>query len=163
MRIFGAAPGKPCDEAGAFVRFAAHHCAAAMQLRQPPHHRQAQAGAFILARMRRIDLRKRLEQFLQAFLAHADAGIAHADLEKFLMLAVRERKYPHARLLPPPFNIPARDAPQSQLARIALASPFCPADTRPPTPSRTTSHSPMLAPSGARSPCDMVARNPLTT
>jgi hypothetical protein len=68
-------------EQRALPRLAVHADRAAHQLGQPLADRQAQAGAAVLARGGRVDLRERLEQPRQVLGRDADAGILHREAD----------------------------------------------------------------------------------
>ena len=63
------------------ARLAFEPDAPAHQLDQPAADGQAEAGAAVLARGGHVGLRERLEQFRRLLLRHADAGVAHGELE----------------------------------------------------------------------------------
>ncbi len=79
----GGADAEPDGEIkrAADARLAFEPDAPAHQLDQPAADREAQAGAAVLARGGHVGLRERLEQFRRLLLRHADAGVAHGELE----------------------------------------------------------------------------------
>ena len=68
-------------ERAADARLALDPDLAAHQLDQPAADRQAQAGAAVLARRGHVGLGERLEQLRRLLRRHADAGVAHRELE----------------------------------------------------------------------------------
>ena len=69
-----------------------------MQLGQAPDHREAEAGAGVLARERRVDLHEGLEEHLQVGRRDADARIGDAQLEVVAPPRVGGREDARARL-----------------------------------------------------------------
>jgi hypothetical protein len=67
-------------ERGALARDALHPHRAAHQLGQPLADGEAEAGAAVLARGRRVELAELLEQAVDAIGGDADAGVAHGDV-----------------------------------------------------------------------------------
>ena len=67
-------------ERAADAGFALDPDAAAHHLHQPLADGQAEAGAAVLARRRRVGLRERLEQPALLLRRHADAGVADGEL-----------------------------------------------------------------------------------
>ena len=65
--------------------------APAHQLDQPPADGQAQPGAAVLARGGHVGLRERLEQLRRLLRRHADAGVAHGELELHLLAGALEQ------------------------------------------------------------------------
>ena len=72
--------GEP--EGAALAQLALHADLAAHQLGQPLGDRQAQAGAAVLARGRGVGLLERLEQAPHLLWRHADAGVAHREVQQ---------------------------------------------------------------------------------
>ena len=63
----------------------------AHQLHQPAADGEPQAGAAVLARRGHVGLRERLEQLRRLLLRHADAGVAHRELELHLLAGALEQ------------------------------------------------------------------------
>ena len=78
-------------ERGADARLAFEPDAPAHQLDQPAADGEAQAGAAVLARRGHVGLRERLEQLRRLLLRHADAGVAHGELELHLLAGAFEQ------------------------------------------------------------------------
>ena len=92
-RARGRADAEPDREVerAADARFAFEPDAPAHQLDQPAADRQAQAGAAVLARRGHVGLRERLEQFRRLLARHADAGVAHGELELHFLAGAFEQ------------------------------------------------------------------------
>ncbi len=78
-------------ERAADARFAFEPDASAHQLDQPAADGEAQAGAAVLARGGHVGLRERLEQFRRLLRRHADAGVAHGELELHFLAGAFEQ------------------------------------------------------------------------
>jgi len=72
-------------EGAADSRFAFQPDSATHELDQPPANGQPQPRAAVLARGRHVSLRKRLEEPGRLLLRHADARVAHRELELHLV------------------------------------------------------------------------------
>ena len=77
-------------ERAADARFALEPDAPAHQLDQPAADREAEARAAVLARGGHVGLRERLEQLRRLLRRHADAGVAHGELELHLLAGAFE-------------------------------------------------------------------------
>ena len=79
------------EERAAHARFAFEPDAAAHHLHKLARDGQAQAGAAVLARGGHVGLGERLEQFRRLLRRHADAGVAHGELELHLFAGAFEQ------------------------------------------------------------------------
>ncbi len=79
------------EERGPDAGLALEPDAAAHQLDQPAADRQPEAGAAVLARGGHVGLRERLEQLRRLLRRHADARVAHRELELHLLAGPLEQ------------------------------------------------------------------------
>ena len=79
------------EEGAAHPGLAFEPDAPAHQLDQPAADGQAQPGAAVLAGGGHVGLRERLEQLRRLLAGHADAGVAHGELELHLLARAFEQ------------------------------------------------------------------------
>src|SRR5579862_1167582 len=115
---------QPGSEARALALRAGYCHGASMEFGQKFDHRQAETGALELARKTAVDLTEGLEQLRHVFPGNADAAVADAYFEEFLIPAVGQGKAVHRPGAGQFANGAARDAAGGQGYASAAGAEF---------------------------------------
>ena len=95
-----------------------------MQFGELLDHRQAETGAFEFTRQATIDLTEGLEQFRHVCLGNAEAAVADAYFEKFVVLIVGQGKSMHWPGARKRANRVARNPSRAQAHTVTVGAEF---------------------------------------